>query len=560
MKFKKFISLLASLAMAVTAVTGAMTASASEVANGTCGDLTWTLDSDGKLTISGEGEMASPEVKDLEPVEQQLGEYSNIYTYKEYKNDIKEVVIGEGVTAIGFCAFYKMSSIEKAVLPSTISQFKGIGISLTEGEPSRPPIIEEYASYAFAECTSLKNLTLEDGMGAIGNHSFYGCTSLESVIIPSTITDVEIRDLNNKNWGADSFNGCTKLKYITLPEGLTVIGARAFANTAVESVVIPSTIKTWNYASDPSFTKADIRRGTNVNLAFANCKNLLSVTFKEGLDRIGYSPFYNCPKLTRISIPKSITGLYRAFAYCDGLEEAYIEDGAQIVGRTNDNDCFDYAFYYCQNLKKLEIPEGVEIAYTNAQWCKGCSSLEEVYIHSKSSGVYMIPVNSKIKFYVYNDSQAYADLSKDISTFNKIYDISEAISKAHVELNKAVNEAKAYTEDKYTAESYGALKTALENAKKYDENYTGVMAMQWAAEDISNAINSLVKKPAQDSVKPGTTKPSTTMPNVKSQAQKNAENAMKQAKITKLTVKSKAKKKITVTWKKVQRQLEKQVQ
>ena len=64
MKFKKLISLLAATAMAVTALTGAMTASASEVANGTCGDLTWTLDSDGVLTLSGEGEMASPKVTD----------------------------------------------------------------------------------------------------------------------------------------------------------------------------------------------------------------------------------------------------------------------------------------------------------------------------------------------------------------------------------------------------------------------------------------------------------------------------------------------------------------
>ena len=49
MKFKKLISLLAATAMAVTALTGAMSVSASEVANGTCGDgITWTLDSDGK--------------------------------------------------------------------------------------------------------------------------------------------------------------------------------------------------------------------------------------------------------------------------------------------------------------------------------------------------------------------------------------------------------------------------------------------------------------------------------------------------------------------------------
>ena len=52
MSFKKILSLLAATTVAITALMGAMSVSASEVANGTCGDgITWTLDSDGKLTI-----------------------------------------------------------------------------------------------------------------------------------------------------------------------------------------------------------------------------------------------------------------------------------------------------------------------------------------------------------------------------------------------------------------------------------------------------------------------------------------------------------------------------
>ena len=106
MKIKKLLSLLAATAMAVTALTGAMTASASEVANGTCGEgITWTLDENGKLTISGEGEMASPKVTDstqpLASIESQIVDYSDIYTYKAYKEAIKEVVIEDGVKSIG---------------------------------------------------------------------------------------------------------------------------------------------------------------------------------------------------------------------------------------------------------------------------------------------------------------------------------------------------------------------------------------------------------------------------------------------------------------------------
>ena len=47
-----------------------------------------------------------------------LTNYPDVYTYKEkHKEDIKEVVIEEGVTSIRFCAFYKMPHLEKVVLP-----------------------------------------------------------------------------------------------------------------------------------------------------------------------------------------------------------------------------------------------------------------------------------------------------------------------------------------------------------------------------------------------------------------------------------------------------------
>ena len=554
MKLKKLLSLLASLAMTVTAITGAMTASASEVANGTCGEgITWTLDSDGKLTISGEGEMASPEVENStamgnndETVASQLGDYPDIYTYKVHKDDIKEVVIEEGVTAIGFCAFYQFSNLETVVLPKTITEFKGVGLITTTTEPSAGGRVDCYASYAFAECTSLKNLTLPDGMEALGGYAFYGCTSLESVRIPSTIYyEVGSVDGTGDNssfqyWGIYTFAKCSSLKNITLPEGLLMIGAYAFAETAVESIVIPSTVCVWH----------TYRGGKDgINDAFSNTK-LSSITFTDGIKRIARSPILNCPKLTRLYIPKSVTNIRNAFQYCTGLQEVYIEEGVKMQGMSDDETYgFRNVFTDCTNLKKLEIPEGVEIAYTNARWCYGCSSLQDIYLHGKEyMSARVNALNEISMFHCYPDSTLYK--SSSVSDERKA-NLEEDLSKAKDTLNTKLKDAKALNENDYTAESYAALKTAIDNAEKFDESYTGVLPIEWAAEDISNAINSLVKKPAQDSVKPGTTKPSTTTPNVKSQSQKNAENAMKQAKITKLTVKSKAKKKITVTWKKV---------
>ena len=141
------------------------------------------------------------------------------------------------------------------------------------------------------------------------------------------------------------------------------------------------------------------------------------------------------------------------------------------------------------------------------------------------------------------------------------------VSIAKDKLETAIKNAKALSADDYTAESFAALTKAIEAAEALKDDAT-VADINAAASAITAAIQGLKDKtPGADTPKPGnnnnntsTTKPSNKTPNVKSQAQKNAEKAMKQAKITKLTVKSKAKKKITVTWKKVSKAKGYQVQ
>ena len=141
------------------------------------------------------------------------------------------------------------------------------------------------------------------------------------------------------------------------------------------------------------------------------------------------------------------------------------------------------------------------------------------------------------------------------------------VSIAKDKLETAIKNAKALSADDYTAESFAALTKAIEAAEALKDDAT-VADINAAASAITAAIQGLKDKtPAVDNPKPGNnnnntsaTKPSNKTPNVKSQAQKNAEKAMKQAKITKLIVKSKAKKKITVTWKKVSKAKGYQVQ
>ena len=478
MKLKRFLSGLSAAAVALSAMALAPFAAANAadvVASGDCGDnVTWTLDSEGVLTVSGEGGMYTDYYS--YGIDYYDDWDSNPWTYLDNSEGIKEVIVEEGVTSIGYGAFYKLPNLETVVLPSTITEFSGgdkiFGTS-TDGRWDK-------VSYSFAECTNLKNLTLTEGMTCIGGYAFAGCTSLESVTVPSTIT----------KWGEYSFYQCTSLKDIILEEGITVMGCRAFSQTAVESVVIPSTIENWMQSvyRDRSVTIPE----TQSNLAFAECENLTSVTFAEGLKTIKNTVFYNCTSLKKVVIPASVTDISYAFYNCTGLEEVRFAEGSELTALSA------WSFAYCENLKVIDIPRGVTelTSGINNNSFNGCSSLESIYFYGTESlymSDYMQPANSTVKYYCYTDTEMYNTLIKTqshYSWFKGVGDITEVISSSLNDLNIVLNEAKGLDEKAYTSESYSALKELIEEAENYDENYY-ILNIRAMTEELESAIDAL---------------------------------------------------------------------
>ena len=129
------------------------TALAAEVAaSGTCGaegdgsNLTWTLDSEGTLTISGSGDMYDYD-------------FSRAPWYGS-RSRVKSAVIADGVTSIGESAFYVCTSLTSVTIPDSVTS---IGYK------------------AFGSCESLTSVTIPDSVTRIGEYAFYDCTSLTDV-------------------------------------------------------------------------------------------------------------------------------------------------------------------------------------------------------------------------------------------------------------------------------------------------------------------------------------------------------------------------------------------
>ena len=201
------------------------------VDSGTCEDnLTWTLDSEGSLTISGEGIMRG-------------------YPWKaSHSSDIKSVIIENGITTISDSAFEECSELENVTIPSSVTYI---------------------GAYAFYKCSNLISINLPIGLETIRPAAFARCSSLTSIEIPSSVTQLFY-------W---TFTGCSSLKSIEIPYGITSIGEEMFSGCkSLETVTLPSTIQ---YIVDSGFESCD------------SLKDVYFNGFKEEWDAIQISSYQN---------------------------------------------------------------------------------------------------------------------------------------------------------------------------------------------------------------------------------------------------------------------------
>ncbi|WP_369297488.1 S-layer homology domain-containing protein [uncultured Neglectibacter sp.] len=215
---KKMVSLLLALCLIVGCLP--LSAGAAEiVGSGACGEnVTWTLSDEGVLTISGTGQM-----EDFS--------YGNPWALP---NEIKTVVIEEGVTSIGKYAFAGCDNLTSIAIPKSLTDIGGVvgniysipnltDIHVTEGNP-------EYSSYDGAVYTSDMTKLLvcpkgkkgvyiiPKGVTSIDQSAFSGCQSLTDVVIPEGVTTIPM----------NTFNWCPSLTSVTFPKTVSHISGGSF--------------------------------------------------------------------------------------------------------------------------------------------------------------------------------------------------------------------------------------------------------------------------------------------------------------------------------------------
>ena len=358
---KRLVSLLLAFSMMLTFLpVGAVTAFA-EDPEWSCGANASNIvtahfnSASGTLTFSGEGAMENYQTMHF------------VAPWKEISNQIKKIVIENGVTSIGSNAFYQCSDMQATLDLSDAKALTSIGNNAfygckkLTGSLEIPDSVTEIGAEAFLDCKNLSgNFELPEGLQSVGNDAFYNCYNLTGGLkLPDTVTSI----------GTGAFYNCANLDgYLVLSSSLTKIPKIAFNNCVnlkvEDKLVIPSSV---TVIEDAAFARCSSLTGdleipdtvTSIgNNAFYGCSSLNGyLTLPSQLTVIPSCAFWNCSQLKvqgGLKIPENVKSIgWGAFRGCAQLKGSLtLPKDIESIGRQ--------AFYDCTGLTgTFKIPDTV---------------------------------------------------------------------------------------------------------------------------------------------------------------------------------------------------------
>lgn len=306
------------------------------------------------------------------------------------------------------------------------AEITGVSESIQDG--NIPAELDGYkvtsiGSFAFDECSNLKEVRIPEGVTAMLPDAFIRCKELTSVSIPDSMADIG-GSAETKTYGGVPFMACPKLESIEIspdhpvymftdhalinrqrmalvyfaypdysgtyeiPRGIKTIEAYAFYQHPFTSVIIPESV---TYIGHSSFSLCENLKEVVIadgvrsidSLAFAFCNMLESVNIPDSVTEIGPGAFNACDRLTAVQISPD----HPVFELRDKM--VIQKEGMRIVSVLSGIsgkyeipegivEIWDRAFQYYLGLKEIVIPDSVTSIGALAFYT--CYDLQEVYI------------------------------------------------------------------------------------------------------------------------------------------------------------------------------------
>ena len=283
--------------------------------------------------------------------------------YHFTRGRIKELVIPDSVVFVGKAAFHRMYHVENAII--------GNGIKAI------PELM-------FAGCTDLKRLILPETISVIRNSAFEFCP-IKKIVIPRNVKEIGANPFcnvkkmeclseyfifeDNVLYSKDKKELVicnTKKKTFKVPDGVQVIRPFAFNDSKAECVILPESIVE---IGKEAFCRSKLKTiimahgvKTIGDYAFS-FSDLESIDLPDSITHIGQNAFLWCEKLKEVHFPNKLKEIGdSAFCLCKTLSNVHLPEKLSIIGNS--------AFAKCYKLKEISLPKSVK--------CIGCNPFLEI--------------------------------------------------------------------------------------------------------------------------------------------------------------------------------------
>lgn len=345
--------------------------------------------------------------------------------------ELEEIVIPEGIVAIGGAAFMFCTELRSVRLPESLryigegafelcSSLKHLtlpsGLTAMGGNPlvdsgvmqihSRSPRFSVTSGYLMqgdkmvAWISHKSRCVVLEGTRKLGDEAFPSERNTHEVILPESLEEI----------GSNAFQGCD-LQRLTIPQDVRKMGDNPFANCQVKvldirsphfsfsdgflisdkgvlvaylgasaDVTVPDTVT--EIGAGAFYGKDGVRSivlpcrmATIRHNAFANCEELTSISIPDTVTRIEEGAFLGCKRLRSAALPHGLTLVNDRLFSLSGVEEITIPEGVTHIGKE--------AFSHCERLHTVRIPDSVKsigkYAFT------ACGELKEIVIPDDAS-------------------------------------------------------------------------------------------------------------------------------------------------------------------------------